>query len=87
MAKNIFRGFFCFDPLDNIYGCPGPYDNNTDKKYICLSNIETNQNLFVGCDNLVGGAGTKKIGSKIEYARIDGGVTSPGYFTAKIDNY
>ena len=44
-------------------------------------NIETNQNLFVGCDNLVGGAGTKKIGSKIEYARIDGGTSNPGYFT------
>ena len=46
-------------------------------------NIETNQNLFVGCGNLVGGAGTKKIGSKIEYARIDGGTSNPGYFTSK----
>ncbi len=39
VAKTYLEDF-CFDPLDNTYGCPQSYDNNTDKKYICLSNLQ-----------------------------------------------
>ena len=39
VAKTYLEDF-CFDPLDNTYGCPQSYNNNTDKKYICLSNLQ-----------------------------------------------
>lgn len=41
--------------------------------------------MFKGCSNLVGGAGTKYDASHTDYtyARIDGGVSKPGYFTYK----
>lgn len=41
--------------------------------------------IFLGCDSLVGGAGTVYDPSKtsIDYARIDGGRFVPGYFTAE----
>ena len=41
-------------------------------------------NMFTGCTKLVGGAGTTYNSSKIDktYARIDGGTSAPGYFTA-----
>lgn len=41
--------------------------------------------MFKGCTKLVGGAGTVYDSEKIDktYARVDGGTTSPGYFTVK----
>jgi len=41
--------------------------------------------MFRGCTKLVGGAGTKYNSSYVDktYARIDGGTSNPGYFTAK----
>lgn len=41
--------------------------------------------IFNGCTNLIGGQGTKYDPNHtgIEYARIDGGEESPGYFTLK----
>ncbi len=41
--------------------------------------------LFSNCPNLIGGKGTKYNSEKIdkEYARIDGGISAPGYFTEK----
>lgn len=41
--------------------------------------------MFYECNSLVGGAGTVYDGTKIDktYARIDGGTSSPGYFTRK----
>ena len=47
---------------------------------------EVSGTVFNGCSNLVGGAGTvcdgqNNIGET--YARIDGGTSAPGYFTAK----
>ena len=44
-----------------------------------------NSGIFNGSSRLVGGAGTKYSSSHKdkEYARIDGGTTSPGYFTFK----
>ena len=41
--------------------------------------------MFYNTTNLVGGSGTKYNRSYVDktYARIDGGTSSPGYFTAK----
>ena len=49
---------------------------NTDK-------VTYSTNMFSGCTNLVGGAGTKYNSSYVDktYARIDGGTSNPGYFT------
>ena len=46
-------------------------------------NVTTSTNMFNGCTNLVGGAGTKYNSSYVDktYARIDGGTSNPGYFT------
>ena len=51
---------------------------NTDK-------VTSGNYMFSGCTALVGGAGTKFNSSYINktYARIDGGTSNPGYFTAK----
>ena len=41
--------------------------------------------MFIDSSNLVGGAGTTYNSSFVDktYARIDGGTSSPGYFTLK----
>ena len=47
--------------------------------------ISSSLNMFNGCTNLKGGAGTTYDSGKIDvsYARIDGGTSAPGYFTEK----
>ena len=47
--------------------------------------VTTSANMFTGSTSLVGGLGTKYNSSYIDktYAKIDGGTTSPGYFTYK----
>ena len=42
--------------------------------------------MFAGCDSLVGDAGTEYEEGYNDaiYARIDGGTSNPGYFTAKV---
>lgn len=47
----------------------------------------TSQNTFYNCTSLVGGAGTKFVPTFIDStgARIDGGSSNPGYFTAISD--
>ena len=72
--------------------------NNTSLKTIYISNDDsfkvvwahptnTNyNNMFYGCNNLVGGAGTEFADTNVTngtYAHIDGGPSNPGYFTAK----
>ena len=49
------------------------------------SNAKDDGLMFTGCTNLVGGAGTTYDSTKTDktYARIDGGTSSPGYFTLK----
>ena len=51
---------------------------NTDK-------VTDSTSMFSGCTKLIGGAGTKYDSTKTDktYARIDGGTSSPGYFTAR----
>ena len=65
--------------------------NSTYLKTIYVSNkfntdkVTNSGLMFYGCTNLVGGAGTKYNNSYVDktYARIDGGTSNPGYFTAK----
>ena len=49
-----------------------------------IDNVTSSTNMFTGSTNLVGGAGTKYNSSYVDktYARIDGGTSSPGYFTS-----
>ena len=66
------------------------FDRSTNLKTIYVSNkfnidkVTSSSNMFRGCTNLVGGAGTKYNSSYVDktYARIDGGTSSPGYFTS-----
>ena len=48
-------------------------------------NVMYSTDMFNACTNLVGGAGTKYDANHVDktYARIDGGTSSPGYFTAR----
>ena len=50
-----------------------------------VSKVTDSTFMFLGCTDLVGGAGTKYNSTNVDktYARIDGGTSSPGYFTAK----
>ena len=47
--------------------------------------VKSSANMLYGCTSLVGGAGTKYDRNHTDktYARIDGGTSNPGYFTAK----
>ena len=47
--------------------------------------VPNGSDVFLGCTKLVGGSGTKYNSKNIdyEYARIDGGVSNPGYFSYK----
>lgn len=47
--------------------------------------VKSSIDMFGGCTSLVGGAGTKYNASNVDktYAKIDGGASNPGYFTAK----
>ena len=49
--------------------------------------VTTSTKMFTGSTKLVGGAGTKYNSSYVDktYARIDGGTSNPGYFTAIAD--
>ena len=49
-----------------------------------ITNLTAQTNIFNECSNLEGGNGTKYNStnkSNATYARVDGGASSPGYFT------
>ena len=48
-------------------------------------NVTSSTDMFYGASNLIGGNGTKYNKSNVDktYARIDGGIALPGYFTLK----
>ena len=52
------------------------------------SAVTESTEMFIYCNKIVGGFGTTYNSSKVdkEYARIDGGTSSPGYFTYKAGN-
>ena len=49
------------------------------------TSVTNSDNMFLYCTSLVGGQGTIYDSTKVDktYARIDGGKSSPGYFTSK----
>ena len=65
------------------------FSSSTNLKTIYVSNkfntdkVTSSTYMFYGCTKLIGGAGTKYNSSYVDktYARIDGGTSSPGYFT------
>ena len=68
----------------------GSMFSNTSNLKTIYADFILNKNLysvgmFNNCTSLVGGAGTKFDSNHVdkEYARIDGGTSNPGYFTAK----
>ena len=64
--------------LSTIYAGDGWTVENVDSDIL-------KSNMFYGCSSLVGGKGTAFDASHVskDYARIDGGPSAPGYFTAK----
>lgn len=81
--------------LSSFYTKPGPsmyemFYNSSSLKTVYVGedwSAERSRDFFMlyGCNNLVGEMGTKYCGSKFgrDWARIDGGTASPGYFTYK----
>ena len=65
------------------------FSGSTNLKTIYVSNkfntdkVTSSTYMFYGCTKLIGGAGTKYNSSYVDktYAHIDGGTSSPGYFT------
>ena len=76
---NIGNMFFDCTNLTTIYAKAGA-DWTTN-----LTAAEGGSGVFNECSNLVGGSGSSfaTLGYWGKYAKIDGGTSSPGYFTAK----
>ena len=73
----------------NVTLMSGMFYSATNLKTIYVSNkfntdkVTSSTYMFYGCTKLIGGAGTKYNSSYVDktYAHIDGGTSSPGYFT------
>ena len=74
-VTNMHAMFYNCNNLKTIYA--------SDK--FNTNSVTLSSNMFYNTTNLVGGAGTTHNSSYIDktYARIDGGTSSPGYFTKK----
>ena len=76
----------------NVINISNMFSNDTDLKTIYattkfqVSDEATDTDMFANSTNIVGGAGTTWVSSKIdgEYARIDKGVIRPGYFQGQV---
>ena len=68
-------GMFYMPKLTTIYA---------SNKFV-TTNVTNDSSMFANCYYLVGGNGTKYNSSYVDktYARVDGGTSSPGYFTSK----
>ena len=75
----------------NVTNMDGMFSGSVNLKTIYASNkfninaVTSSNYMFTNCNSLVGGSGTTYDSTKVDktYARIDGGTSSPGYFTAK----
>ena len=75
----------------NVESMSGMFLGSNNLKTIYVSNafvtnkVTNSFNMFKSCNNLVGGAGTVYDANNVDitYARVDGGTSSPGYFTLK----
>ena len=74
-VTNMDSMFYRCDSLKTIYA----------SSLFTTDAVSLSTDMFAGCTSLVGGAGTKYDASHTDkaYARIDGGTSRPGYFTAK----
>ncbi|MCI7332544.1 MAG: BspA family leucine-rich repeat surface protein [Mollicutes bacterium] len=74
-VTNMYRMFYGCTSLKTIY---------VGNKFN-VDNVSYSSDMFRRTTNIEGGAGTKYSSRNInkEYARIDGGTSSPGYFTLK----
>ena len=74
-VTSMYETFTGSNELNTIY---------VSTKFV-VSNVNYYKNMFKDCINLVGGAGTTYNSSYVDktYAHIDGGTSSPGYFTSK----
>ena len=72
-VTSMYETFTGSNELNTIY---------VSTKFV-VSNVNYYKNMFKDCINLVGGAGTTYNSSYVDktYAHIDGGTSSPGYFT------
>ena len=80
LLENVIAMFYNCESLRSIY-C------DTDWSASAKLNSSRSNSMFYGCTSLVGGKGTTFNSSKTnyEYARPDGGTSSPGYFTSSSD--
>ncbi len=80
-VKNMSDLFMLCTNLKTIYVSDGWKTDSVETDYWYYSL----DNLFSGCISLVGGNGTVYNPTKtsIDYAKIDGGQSNPGYFTLK----
>ena len=67
----------------NCYNLKSIYVSDT----FVMTKVYNSTQMFLNCISLIGGAGTTFVPSFIDgtAARIDGGINSPGYFTAISD--
>ena len=67
-----------------FYECPNLKTIYASDKF-STNSVTSSTTMFYNTTNLVGGAGTTYNSSYVDktYARIDGGTSSPGYFTLK----
>ena len=77
-TSNVINMFSMFQYCSNLKTIYASNSFNTNK-------VTSSNTMFSNCSNLVGGAGTTYSSSYTDktYARIDGGTSSPGYFTLK----
>ena len=76
-TTNVTDMSMMFEYCSNLKTIYASNSFNTDK-------VTSSSSMFLNCSKLVGGAGTTYKSSYLNktYARIDGGTSSPGYFTA-----
>ena len=71
--------------LNMFYNCKALKTITVSEKFV-TDNVTNSDYMFASCTSLKGGAGTEYNASHVdkEYARIDGGTETPGYFTKKL---
>ena len=77
-TSNVTTMYAMFKNSNNLKTIYASVKYNTSK-------VTSSSNMFTGCTSLAGGQGTTYDSTKVDktYARIDGGTSSPGYFTSK----
>ena len=76
----------CIDTSQMFRGCYNLKSIYVSDTFV-MTKVSNSTQMFLDCTSLIGGAGTTFVSSFIDgtAARIDGGINSPGYFTAISD--